>query len=336
MKKLSLFICSLFLTLTVFGQKNEKVGVLVLAHGGDSLWNQTISNAAAPLKKDYVVNVAFGMANPHSMQQGINRLESQGVNTIVAVQLFVSSYSMIIRQNEYLLGFRDQLADPPMLMMMHHGSGGHGHGHGENPHAAKEKHHHSSKMENHHQMKKDADSTDKKLAPLKIKANILLTKPLNDNPYAVDILINRVKELSKKPKRETVILVAHGPNDKKDNYMWEATLQNIATQIKSAFGVHAFRNVTYLTLRDDASKDIYNKAKQHFREVVEKADLKNGRALIVPVLMSNGGIEKRLQKRLDGLDYVWKGHTLLPDDKITAFIQSSVQEALAHQEEALK
>lgn len=339
MKKLILFLALVFIGSTVFASNDpdiDDVGVLVLAHGGDSLWNATIENAVAPLKDDYTVQVAFGMANPTSMQKGIDILEEKGVKNIVVIQLFVSSYSMIIRQNEYLLGFRDTLADPPLLMMHGHG-GGHGHGQGGH-HGMKEKDqsaHHEMKKESHGHHMMMENNKDIDLPQLNIKAHVLLAKPLNDDPHVVNILIDRIKELSKHPEKETVILVAHGPNDKMDNMMWMNTLHNISTQVQSAFGVDNFKKVTYLTLRDDASEHIYNAAKQHFRNVVKKANLDNGSALIVPVLMSNGGIEDRLEKRLHGLDYVWTSHTLLPDERITDFIESSVEEALEHREEAL-
>ncbi len=321
MKKLSLILALMFFWGSVVASAGQKVGVLVLAHGGDPLWNTTVTRAVAPLKKNYPVEIAFGMANPQTMQEGIDRLEKQGVNTIVVIQLFVSSFSMIIRQNEYLLGFRDTLADPPMLMM-HHMGGGHSHASGSS---------HSEPMKMHaphHSM--ESDSAPVKLKQLDIKARILLTKPLNDHPIVSSIILDRVKELSTNTKEETVILVAHGPNDQNDNRMWLATLHNLSNQIKSAFGTHSFRKVTYLTLRDDAPKEIYDAAKQHFRSVVEEAAEDGGRALIVPVLLSKGGIEKRLQKRLDGLSYVWKGHTLLPDPKITEFMEVSVESALDH------
>lgn len=338
MKNLILIIALIAFTGSAFATNkydddHKDVGVLVLAHGGDELWNNTITKAVAPLKDDYTVEIAFGMANPYSMQKGINNLEKQGVKTIVVIQLFVSSYSMIIRQNEYLLGFRDTLADPPMIMMHGHG-GGHGSGHGMKMEGHGDQEMDMSGHGGHHGMDM-GDKKDVELPQLDIKAQVLLTKPLNDNPYAVNILIDRINELSKRPKKETVVLVAHGPNDKMDNMMWMNALHNISIQVKSAFGVNTFRNVAYLTLRDDASKDIYNAAKEHFRNVVKKANLDNGSALIIPVLMSNGGIEDRLEKRLHGLDYEWTSHTLLPDERITEFMESSVENALEQQEEAL-
>ncbi len=326
MRKVSLVLVLLLFGATVFATDNSKVGVLVLAHGGNQMWDETVANAVAPLKADYQVEIAFGMANPKAMQEGIDKLEKKGVHTIVVIQLFVSSYSMIIRQNEYLLGFRKELADPPMLMMHHgHGTGGHSASHGSG----------SAGAHAHHNMNMGQNDDPVELNPLDISANILLTEPLNDNPVLVRILLDRIKQLSKKPKNETVILVAHGPNDKDDNIKWLAELHKISNQIKSAYGVTSFREVTYLTLRDDAPEEIYNAAKQHFRSVVETANQNGGSAIIVPVLLSKGGIEKRLKQRLDGLDYVWDGHTILPDKRITKFMRVSIENALADQKEVL-
>ncbi len=324
MKKLSLILVLLLVGGAVFASDNSKVGVLVLAHGGNQLWDETVTKAVAPLKADYEVEIAFGMANPKSMQEGINKLEDKGVNTIVVIQLFVSSYSMIIRQNEYLLGFRKELADPPMLMM-HHGHGSASHS---SPHGTA-----SAGAHAHHNMGANSDPVE--LNPLEINAKILLTEPLNDNPVLVSIILDRVQQLSTTPKNETVILVAHGPNDKDDNIKWLAELHKISNQIKSAYGVNSFRDVTYLTLRDDAPEEVYNAAKQHFRSVVETANKNGGQAIIVPVLLSKGGIEKRLKQRLDGLDYVWDGNTILPDERITKFMRISIENALADQQEVL-
>ena len=49
---------------------------------------------------------------------------------------------------------------------------------------------------------------------------------------------------------------------------------------------------------------------------------------MIPLLLSKGGVEQGLVKRLEGLNYKWNGKTLLPDPKIAQFIESSVNEAL--------
>jgi sirohydrochlorin ferrochelatase len=302
MKKQNYFVI-IFISLLALNSirliAQDKVGVLVLAHGGSSSWDETVIKAVEPLKNDYPVEIAFGMAVPRAMQEGINKLETEGVNKIVVAQLFISSYSPIIRQNEYLLGIRKELADEPMLM--DHSAGAHS---------------------NHHSMN---NTNAIELKPLNFNAEIFLAKPLDDHPLVSDIVYERIMELSNSPENETVILVAHGPNDEEDNRMWVKTLDNIADQVRAKN--KDFKNIFCMTVRDDAPEEIYEMAKENLRNIVNQAS-KDGNAIVVPILLSQGGIEKGIVKRLEGLEYEWSGKTLLPHENITDFLNTSVKSAL--------
>ncbi len=304
----------------------SKIGVLILAHGGNENWNQTVNKTIEPLKKDYEVEVAFGMADPKTMQDGINKLENKGVNKIIAVPLFISSFSPIIRQNEYLFGLREKLADKPMLMdhsQMNHGMMDHSN-------SSTEKSNSDSKSENH--MNDSHNSMghmnmQTELHPLSSKSKIIMTQALDDNPLVVAIISDRIKELSKTPKDETLILVAHGPDDENDNINWVKTIENISDKLREQFGSkNQFRNIFCVTVRDDAPKEIYKLAKENLRSLVRQAS-KDSKVIVVPLLLSEGGIERGIVKRLEGLDYTWSGKTLLPDNKITEFIKQSVENA---------
>lgn len=283
----------------------DKVGVLVLAHGGSDGWNETVIQAAEPLKEKYPVQIAFGMADPNTMQAGIDKLEAQGVTKIIVAQLFISSYSPIIRQNEYLLGIRKELADEPMLM--DHSSGNHS---------------------QHHQTENKKDDERKELKLLKLNSKIILTEPLNDNPLAANILLERIMELSKLPENETVIIVSHGPNDEEDNKKWIETMDSIANHIRvKLLDKQSFKNIFCMTVRDDAPKEIYEIAKENLRNIINQAS-KDGKVIVVPLLLSQGGVEKGIVKRLEGLNYEWNGKTLLPQPNITSFLQTSIDNAL--------
>lgn len=45
-----------------------------------------------------------------------------------------------------------------------------------------------------------------------------------------------------------------------------------------------------------------------------------GRVLIVPLLLSYGGIEPGIRKRLDGLTYTMADHGLLPDERLARWV----------------
>ncbi len=280
---------------------NSEIGVLLLAHGGKhASWDESVENASNKIKENYLIEVAFGMANPVNIQAGIDKLESQGVTKIVVVPLFISSFSPIIRQNEFLLGFRDVLADPPMLMFHHSGD-------------------HSSE-----ESKKPAT-----LEPLQIKAEIILTKPLDSSPFVAEILFDRISELSVKPEAETVLIVAHGPSSETDNNNWVKTIENLSDQIRVLQSDKSknFKQIYGLTVRDDADSAIYEQAKEHLRTLVSQSG-KDGEIIVIPLLLSQGGVEARYVKRLEGLTYKWSGKTLLPHQNITTFIQASVASAL--------
>lgn len=312
----------------------NKIGVLVLAHGGNESWNQTVNETVEPLKKNFELEVTFGMADPNTMQTAINNLETKRVDKIVIVPLFISSFSPILRQNEYLLGLRKELADEPMIMdhssenpslrEMNHAQMDHSMSgmHGNNSDDPSDNHAwHSNHNMNH-------GNQQVELHPLHFKSKIVLTQALDDNPLVVEIITERIKELSKSPQDETIILVAHGPNDENDNKNWIKTMENISDKLREEFkGEKRFRNIFCTTVRDDAQKDIYEIAKENLRSIVRQAS-KDGKVIVVPLLLSQGGIEEGIVKRLEGLEYVWNGKTLLPDTNITKFIRLSVEKAI--------
>ncbi len=319
MKISYLLLSILLLANPAFVAANEKVGVLLLAHGGKhASWDESVQHATKSLQHNYPVEVAFGMANPTTMQAGINKLELQGVKKIVVVQLFISSFSPIIRQNEYLLGIRSTLADPPMLMMSHSSSTNSTNDTGDSSH---------SYSYSSHKMGAGHESTE--LLPLKISAKIILTEPLNSHPLVAEIVYARINELSTAPETETVLLVAHGPSAEDDNKKWVKTIEDLADQVRSlqASKPTKFKQIFALTVRDDADTAIYDQAKEHFRTLVSQS-AKDGETIVIPLLLSQGGVEARYVKRLEGLDYKWSGKTLLPHQNITKFIELSVADAL--------
>lgn len=291
-------------------QKNNDYGVLVLAHGSrDDAWDNSIHEVIKSVEESYPTQVAFGMANPTTMQPAIDSLEQSGVKKIVVVQLFVSSHSPIIRQNEYLLGIRDSLADAPMLMM----------------------HHMMPSKDESNDMGAEMSHSkeDKKLNQLDINADIILTDPLDDHELVAGILMDRINALSKNPAKETILIVAHGPNSEQDNQNWVKSMESLAQQIDATASEEnkSFKNIDYFTVRDDANPEIYEQAKEHFRNAVIEAN-KDGEAIVIPLLMAQGGVEARYVKRLEGLSYVWSGETLLPHANMAKFVESAVEKAV--------
>src|SRR5262249_54138888 len=100
-------------------------GVLIMAHGGNAEWNDHVRKLAARVSACAPAEIAFGMAARASLQDAAERLTAGGVRDIVAVPLFVSSFSSVIEATKYLVGAR---SDPPpqleLFAKMTHDHGG--------------------------------------------------------------------------------------------------------------------------------------------------------------------------------------------------------------------
>ena len=94
----------------------DELGVLVMAHGGRAEWNGHVRASVSELGERIPLAVAFGMADPHTLQAALDELGARGVGTIAVVRLFLSGDSFL-HQTEFLFGLRP---DPPARAMMEH------------------------------------------------------------------------------------------------------------------------------------------------------------------------------------------------------------------------
>ncbi len=331
LKKASFLIASVF-AISAMAQKTE-VGVMVLAHGAGTQWNQLVTDATREIASKYPTEVAFGMALPRTMQVAIDKLEARGAKKIVVVPLFISSHSFIIRQSEYLLGVRQDLADPPMVMDHGPGDGkeigggstGHaGHGTPAGDHGGHGNGHGQASSGGH-----DMHGQSASLPRLTLDSEIKFTRPLDDHPLVAQILADRIMELSKEPSKELVVLVGHGPNPEDDNKKWVADMESLADQVRELQkkSGRESKMILAMTVRDDADAAIYNQAKENLRNVVSQGS-RQGTVIVIPVFLSSGSVEQKVVSRLEGLTYTWIGKTLLPDPRINEFIRLSVENAL--------
>ncbi len=105
-KLVFLAVFGVFVTLSSSARQVEKVGLLVMAHGGSPEWNSAVIDAVTPLKKSYSTAIAFGMADPKTLQIAVSELEDEEVTRIAVVRLFMSAESFL-RQTLYALRLSD-------------------------------------------------------------------------------------------------------------------------------------------------------------------------------------------------------------------------------------
>ena len=277
-------------------------GILLMAHGGSAEWNGRVTELAAKIDATKPTEVAFGMATRATLQSGIDKLVARGATEIIAVPLFVSSWSSVITSTEYLLGLR---AEAPAALAsyarMNHspapssrGAAGH---------------------DNHTDHAAATDAT----TPVKSPVPIRMTAALNEHPIVADILASRARTITRDASKEALVIVAHGPNDEDDNRRWLADMRSLAGRIKQT---EPFASLDYVTLRDDAPKAVRDAATAQLRGIVERELAAGRRVLIVPLLISFGGIERGLRERLAGLSYSIPENALMPDDRIATWVLS--------------
>jgi len=287
----------------VFAQSPSRPGVLLLAHGGKAEWNERVLDVAKRVDDSRPTEVAFGMASRASIQAAIDKLTSRGVTEIVAVPLFVSSYSSVITSTEFLLGLRkDAPKDLAIFAKMNHGS-----------HGASAAMDHSAHA---------GHAVVDPASPVTTTLPIRMTAAFNRHPLVGTIAADRARSISAAPDKEAVILVAHGPVPDDDNRRWLDDMAVLAESVKASA---PYASVDYLTVRDDAGPAMREAATKELRDRVSAQIVQGRKVLIVPHLMSFGGIEQGVIKRLEGLDYTMTKQALMPDGRIVQWVLASAQ-----------
>lgn len=165
--------------------------------------------------------------------------------------------------------------------------------------------------------------------PTKFKGNITYMNALDYDPQVSLILANRfhhlvhlAKDRGFSSKQMELVLVMHGPVDEKANAEWMKMGERYAKDVRYLFPVAASH---IISLRDDAPAEVRDQMTRDLRRVINEASDKGKISLILPLLISKGGIEGGILERVKDLDYVWSGETLFPDQKLQDVILSRLQ-----------
>jgi len=260
---------------------HDDFGVLVMAHGGGEEWNTAVLEAVAPLAQDCRLEVAFGMADAVSLQDGITRLEVHGVKRIGVVRLFISGNSWYERTQQ-ILGLLEGAPDRPVA----------------------QDHDHRSTDE--HTMEFWQIETDASFA--------LSREGLADAEEVGSVLADRARRLSVDPQHEDVLILAHGPEDDAENERWLASIDAHADAVRESL---PFRRVRVDSLREDWPEK-RDAAERRIREFVQTSLDEGGKAVVIPFRVQGFGPYAEV---LEGLDYVADRHGLLPHEAVTDWIR---------------
>ena len=87
-----------------------EIAVVLMPHGSDKPWNDTVERTIEPLKDRYPVEIAYGMADYSSIQDAVSRLEAKGIKHIIFGRMYALPENMK-SESDYILGLTRELAD---------------------------------------------------------------------------------------------------------------------------------------------------------------------------------------------------------------------------------
>ena len=266
---------------------SDEVGVVVHAHGSNWQWNENMRRGSAPLGDDYLVEYAFSMGDPATLEHAVRHLEERGAEAVVIVRVFGMASSFrdgIVR----FIGEAWETCQPIT-------SNPHDHGHG---------------------------SASAPTPVLATGVPVVTVGGLEDHPLFAGALYRRALDLSERPDRETVILVAHGLGNEEGNAHWRRVLESIREQML-AMGGERFRAIE-VGLWSEDWPELRQSAVEHVRGLVSTANEDNGRALVIPARTLGRG---PAAEYLDGLDYV-QGEGFSPHPLFADWLRVQVEAGL--------
>ncbi len=275
-------------------QGPERVGTVIIAHGGDSTWNAGVRAIAAQARTGGPVEVSFLMgagAKEARFQDVVARLERAGATEIVAVPLLVSSHSGHYDQVRWLAGEPVELSET-----MHH-------------------HLHMAGI-------------DRPASRIRIR----LAPALDDAPEMARVLTDRANALLRAQRADAaqraLLIVGHGPNSAEDYAAWMGNLRPVADSVRRWTGM---RDVQVELVRDDAPAPVRAEAVRRVRDLIALQRAATGAdVLVVPVLVSKGSVSRdKVPNDIRGTASVYAPEPLLPHPEIARWVERRVREASA-------
>jgi sirohydrochlorin cobaltochelatase len=280
-------LVALLVALPLTAGAQGRVGTIVMAHGGDSLWNALVVNAARQVKTGGPVEVSFLMgpaANASPFQNVVARLEKTGVSEIVVVPMLVSSHSGHYEQMRYLAGDSVVLDE----RMMHH----------------------------LHMAGIERPRTN---IPIRV------TRAMDDAHEIARVLTDRALALAPNPRERAVLIVGHGPNSAEDYAEWMKNLRVVADSVKARGRFRDVR--AELVRDDAPPPVRAEGVRQTRELIELQHLLTGKEVLVVPVLVSKGVVSRsKLPTDLAGLPIVYSGEPLLPHVEIVRWMERRVRE----------
>ena len=287
MLRTALVVAALVMAPSIEGMAQATI---VVAHGGDSLWNARVLEAARAARTGGPVEVSFLMgpgASSTRFQDVVARLEASGARDIAVVPMLVSSHSGHFDQIRYLVGDSVNL---------------------------------DGAMQHHLHMAGIERPTG--------KAKLRLTRAMDDAEQIARVLGERGRALAGNPQGRALMIVGHGPNSAEHYASWMANLRVIVDSLRVTSGFQDVR--VELVRDDAPAHVRAEAVKRTRELIEMQHLLTQKPVVVVPLLVSKGSINRsKLPQDLAGLPIVYTGEPLLPHPEMVRWIEARAGVAIS-------
>ncbi|MDQ0195751.1 sirohydrochlorin chelatase [Paenibacillus wynnii] len=148
-----------------------------------------------------------------------------------------------------------------------------------------------------------------------VQARIHYGYPVDDDPDIAIMVWDKLRDVSKDPAKETILLIGHGSVHDGFRQRWQEGITSLAKRVREVSGVAA---ADYALLNPD-----------NVRSKVEYWREQGHDVLVAPLFLSEGYFTKVvIPEKLEGLTYRYSGRTLLPHPLFPHWIERQVERLL--------
>lgn len=151
------------------------------------------------------------------------------------------------------------------------------------------------------------------------KVPLVLAQALDDQTVLVEVLASRALALSKTPSSESLVLVSPAPTSETAAEQWGQTLNSLAERVRARGG---FKTANGFLLEEGSRQSARDKRRQKLKASVQEMS-RHGRVLVVAHTLTPAGLDRQLPRILSGVFMRFNGKALLPDDRLTAWVEQS-------------
>ncbi|MNO53846.1 sirohydrochlorin cobaltochelatase [compost metagenome] len=158
---------------------------------------------------------------------------------------------------------------------------------------------------------KNTPDKETDLKPFRLHSHVFFGDPIDDDPVIAEMIWDKVRDLSRQPEREVVLLVGHGSIHDGFRQRWERGISSLSGRVGRLSGLKAS---DYALLNPDSVRQKVMFWREQGYDVI-----------IAPLFLSTGYFTKKaIPARLEGLIYQYSGEALLPHPLLSRWMSSQI------------